>query len=87
MNQIRMVKDEIGNVYLSQEDLMSIFAARMELFPEQLEALKGIQVSTLVGANGQPISKPSDPVEVARHEGKRDMLEGIMGIINVVDEE
>lgn len=86
MNQIRMVKDEAGNIYLSQEDLMSIFSNRLERFPDEIENLKGPQISSLVGPNGQHITKPSDPIEVARHEGKQEMLEGIINVINVVDE-
>lgn len=82
-----MVKDEVGNIYLSQEDLLGIMAERLERFPDELEKLKGPQQSSIVGIDGQPTTKPSDPVEVARHEGMQKMLEGIMGMINITDED
>lgn len=87
MNNIRIVKDEVGNIYLSQEDLLEIFATRLEKFPDQLEALKGPQQSSIVGIDGKPTIKPSDPIEVAKYEGMQTMLEGIMSMVNITDED
>jgi len=86
MNQIRMVKDDVGNIYLSQEDLLGIFAARLERFPDELNKLKQPQQSSIIGLDGQPKIIPSNPSDVARQEGKQEMLEGIINIINITDE-
>ncbi len=84
--QIRMVKDDIGNIYLSQEDLLGIFSERLARFPDEIERLKQPQQSSIVGLDGLPkIIKPN-PVDVARHEGKKEMLEGIINMINVTEE-
>ena len=87
MNNIRIVKDEIGNIYLSQEDLLGIMAERMERFPDELEELRKPHQSKVISPNGQPVIKPSDPKEVAHHEGMQKMLEGLMNIINITDED
>jgi len=86
MNQIRMVKDETGNMYLSQEDLLGIFAARLERFPDELNKLKQPQQSSIIGLDGQPKIIPSNPIDVACHEGRKEMLEGIINIINIESE-
>ena len=52
----------------------------------EIEKLKQPKQSSIIGLDGQPKIVPSNPVDVARHEGKQEMLEGIMGIINVVDD-
>jgi hypothetical protein len=87
MNNIRMVKDEANNIYLSQEDLLDIMATRMERFADEIEDLKGPQKSSMVGIDGKPKVTPSNPVAVARSEGMQTMLEGIMGMINITDED
>jgi hypothetical protein len=81
-----MVKDETGNVYLSQEDLLSIFSARLESFPGEIDQLKKPQEGSIVGLDGKKNVVPSDPVEVARHEGMQKMLEGIFSMINITDD-
>lgn len=82
-----MVKDEVGNIYLSQEDLLGIMATRLERFPDELEALKKPQKSQIVGLDGQAKIKPPDPKEIAHYEGMQKMLEGIMNMINITDED
>jgi len=86
MNQIRMVKDEVGNMYLSQEDLLGIFSARLERFPDELDKLKQPQQSSIVGLDGQQKILSSNPTEISRHEGRKEMLEGIINIINIESE-
>ena len=86
MNNIKMVKDEIGNIYLSQENLLEIFSERMAKFPDQLIALKGPQQSKVVGVDGKTKTIPSNPIEVARIEGMETMLSGIVSMINITDD-
>lgn len=87
MNQIRMVKDDVGNIYLSQEDLLGIFSTRLERFPDEIEKLKHPQQSSIIGLDGQPKIIPSNPIDVAHHQGKQEMLEGIINMINITNEE
>lgn len=87
MADIRMVKDETDNIYLSQEDLLGIMAERLERFPDELETLRNPQQSKIMGLDGKPKITPSNPVEVARHEGMQTMLEGIMNTINITDDD
>ncbi len=87
MNQIRMVKDDVGNIYLSQEDLLGVFSSRLERFPDEIEKLKHPQQSSIIGLDGQPKVVPPNPVDIARHQGKQEMLEGIINMINITNEE
>lgn len=87
MNQIRMVKDDVGNIYLSQEDLLGIFGSRLERFPDEIEKLKHPQQSSIIGLDGQPKIIPSSPIDVAKQEGKQEMLLGIINMINITNDE
>ncbi len=83
IDHIRIVKDESGKVYLNQEDLVEIMKDRLGRFPLEIENLKKPQQSTIIGLDGNPKITPSDPAEVARHEGMQTMLEGILGMVSV----
>ena len=83
IDNIRIVKDESGKVYLNQEDLIEIMTDRLNRFPFEIENLKKPQESSIVGLDGKAKIVPSDPVEVSRHEGMQTMLEGILGMISV----
>ncbi len=87
MNNIRMIKDEVGNIYLAQEDLLGIFSTRLERFSDEIDELKKPKEGNIIGLDGKPNIVQSDPVEVARYEGMQKMLEGIMGMINITDED
>jgi hypothetical protein len=81
MDSIRMIEDDTEGVFLSKADLITVMTERLDRFPAELDALKKPQVSTIIGLDGNPKTVPSDPVEVARHEGMQKMLEGIISII------
>jgi len=86
MNNIRMVKDEKGDIYLSQDDLLSIFADRLKLFPGEIEALKTEKESSIVNLDGsRNIIPPTekDVLDSIRYEGMQKMLEGIIAMIDI----
>lgn len=82
MDQIRMVRDENGDVFLSQQDLLQVMNERLERFPSQIEQLKKPKEGKITMLNGQPSVQPPDEKEVARHEGMQQMLEGVIGLID-----
>lgn len=86
MNNIRMVKDEKEDVYLNQDDLLSIFTDRLKLLPEEIEALKTEKRSIILNADGsRDTISPSekDVLDSIRHEGMQKMLEGIITMIDI----
>ena len=86
MDQIRMVKDENGDIYLSQEDLLKVMNERLERFPQEYEQLKKPQEGKIVGIDGNTSMHPPDEKEIAKHEGMENMLRGIMSMLNVNDQ-
>lgn len=83
MDQIRMVKDENGDIYLSQEDLLKVMDERLKRFPQEYAQLKRPQEGKIVGINGKTSTQPPDEKEIAKHEGMENMLRGIMGMLDV----
>lgn len=86
MNNIKMVKDENGDIYLSQKDLLSIFADRLKLIPGEIEALQTEKESSIINLDGsRNIIPPSeeDMLESIRHEGMQKMLKGIITMIDI----
>lgn len=83
MDQIRIVKDDNDNIYLSKDDLIGAMKERLERFPEEHKQLKNPQQSKVVGLDGNTIEKKPDEKEIARHEGMEKMLRGIIGMIDV----
>lgn len=83
MIDIGIVKDDNGNIFISQQDLITFMSERLSRFPAELEELKKPKQSPIVGLDGNPKLIPSDPVVVAHHEGMQEMLAAILGVINV----
>ena len=83
MDSIRMVKDDNGDIYLSQEDLLKVMNERLERFPQEYQELKKPQEGKIVGIDGQTSMQPPDEKEIAKHEGMETMLRGIMGMLSV----
>ena len=83
MDQIHMVKDENGDIYLSQEDLMQVMQERLERFPQEYEQLKKPQEGKIVDINGSTLFSTPDEKEIVRHEGMENMLRGIMDMLSV----
>lgn len=81
MDKIRMVKDENENIFLSQEDLVTVMNERLERFPKEYEELKKPQEGSIVGVDGKKNLVAPDPAKLYQHEGMEKMLRGIMGMI------
>lgn len=86
MNNIRIVKDENGNVYLSQEDLLAIMNARLKRFPEELKELQKPKEGNIVGLDGKKNLVEPDQREIEHHRGMKKMLEGIVEIVGASSE-
>lgn len=82
MDKIRMVKDENGDIFLSQEDLVKIMNDRLERFPQEYEELKKPQEGSIVGVDGKKNLVAPDPAKLYQHEGMEKMLRGIVGILS-----
>jgi len=86
MNQIRMVKDDNGEIFLSQKDLLAMMNERLERFPDELAQLKKPKEGKIVGINGAKSATPPDEKEIAKHEGMEAMLRGIVNTIKTEEE-
>lgn len=86
MDQIRIVKTDNNEVFLSKDDLITAMKDRLQRFPEEYKQLRNPQQSKVVDLGGNAIQKQPDEKEIARHEGKEEMLKGIIGMIDVKDD-
>lgn len=82
MDQIRIVKDDNENVFISQEDLLKALNERLEKFPEEREQLKKPKEGSIVGLDGNVSLQQPDEKEIARNEGMEAMLRGVINILN-----
>lgn len=80
---IKMIKDPDGRIYLCQEDLLEIFRERLKKFPSEIAELKKPKEGSIVGLDGKSNVIPSNPIEVAKHEGMQTMLQGIFDMMSV----
>ena len=83
MNNIRILKDPNGEIFMSQADLLAIFKQRLSELPSEIELLKKPQTSSMVDANGIPLVVKSDPIEIARMEGMEKMLKGVCEMFEI----
>jgi len=79
---ISILKNPEGKVFFSQDDLLEVFYERLSRFPAEIVELKAPKQSTIMGLNGKPNIIPSDPIAVAKKEGMKEMLEGIISVLN-----
>lgn len=86
MDKIRIVKDENGEVFLSQKDLLTIMNERLKRFPGELTELRKPKPGKIVGADGEVTMQPPDEKMISKHEGMEVMLRGIVNIIDVKPE-